>query len=139
MQGSNGRAPFRGIIPTALLLIAVPVVFIIIIKDTLALIYPGLTYVNDPSARFVGSTMGALFHLSCLISGALRPAIQSFKFRFSEFFQNLRCSVGFAFSCYWDDIRQDGMAFDLYLVIMLVNAGYGLYNLQVALKLLHII
>ena len=139
MQESNDRNPFRGILPTALLLIIVPIVFILIIEETLAVLYPQLTYVNAPSARFVGCAMGLLFHLSCMLTGLLRPSFRLFKYRVGEFFQNLRCSLGFALSCYWDDILQDGVAFDLYLLIILANVGYGLYNLQIALKLLHII
>lgn len=139
MQDNKQYSPYHGMLPTALLLIAVPVVFVLLLEVMLATFSPRLTYVNAPSARFVGCAMGLLFHLSCIIGGLLRPSFRAFTFRISEFFQNLRCSLGFALRCYWDDIKQDGVTFDVYLAIILANIGYGLYNLYIALELLHVI
>jgi hypothetical protein len=35
-----------------------------------------------------------------------------------EFFENVPVSLGYAFGCYWDDMKQDGVLFIIYAAII---------------------
>ena len=76
---------------------------------------------NEASARCLGCGMGSLFHLSFLISGVFTSSWRDVKYRVSEFFENLVVGVGYAFKTYWEDIREDGINFDLAFSVMIIN------------------
>ena len=139
MSESSNKSPYRGTLPTILALCAVPIVLAWLFEKTLLINQPFWAVVNRPSARFVGFGAGFVFQIICIMCGLLRDSFRIVRFRIKEFFENLPCSVGFAFQCYWEDIKSDGIVFDLYLLVILGTLGYSLYNLQVALKMLHII
>lgn len=136
MNSNKKYSPYHGIWVVILCMIAVPAVLTLIIDRTLAIVQPGYIRVNTPSARFVGCGLGFLFHLILIVGGALREPYETLKFRIQEFRENLAGSLSFALQCYWDDLRQYGMVFELCLLVILANLAYSLYNLQIALRLL---
>lgn len=139
MQNSGKRKPLHVTLLTALLLCAVPLALSWVIESVLNIAQPINTALNASSARSVGFALGFLFHLTCILGGLLREPFRSFKYRISEFFQDIHCSLRFAIEGYWENLWEDGFTFAAILLVMLATLGYSLYNLQIALKLLHLI
>jgi len=139
LQDHKTYSPYHGVWAVVLMLSIVPIALTWVIGLVLAVYQPHMSALNTASARFVGCGLGSIFHLACIIGGLLRDSFHTLCFRISEFFANLACSVSFAFQSYWDDMKQDGVVFDIYLLIILLTLANALYNLQVALKLLHFI
>lgn len=139
MQDHKTYSPYHGVWAVVLMLSIVPIALSWLIGIVLAVYQPQMPALNAASARCVGCGLGTVFHLACIIGGLLRESFRTLCFRISEFFANLACSASFAFQSYWDDMKQDGVVFDIYLLIILGTLANALYNLQVALKLLHFI
>ena len=115
-DGKN-ESPYRGIWVILLLLAVVPVVLYLVLLGPLMTWQTRFSReLNEASARVFGFGLGTVFHLSCLIGGSFRLAIQAVKKRVIDFFENVRVSLGFALECYWDDMRNDGVA----LILMLI-------------------
>lgn len=136
MDSNKKYSPYHGVWAIVLCMIAVPAAFTLIIDSTLKLLQPQYIVVNTPSARFVGCGLGFLFHLILILSSVLREPFEALKFRIREFRENMACSFSFALRCYWDDMKQDGVVFDIYLFIILANLAYSLYNMNIAFRLL---
>lgn len=139
MQDYKGYSPYHGVWVVALLLCAVPAVFALVIWLALSTYQPQYETMNGPTALCIGFGLGSVFHLSCIVVGMLRKPFRAVAFRVSEFFQNLACSPGFAFREYWEDVKQDGVAFDIYLLIILGTFGCAVANLMVALERLKLL
>ena len=74
---------------------------------------------NKTFACGVGFGLGTIFHLSCIVAGAFDEPFILLKRRVADFFENLTVSPSLAFRCYAQDIRDDGVTFTVYFLIML--------------------
>lgn len=128
-------SPYRGVLVVLLALILVPIALFLIIKSLLNG-YSRFTPAMDLlTAKVLGFGCGFLFHLSCMIGGAFTPAWRAVKYRIGEFFENLVVGVGYAFTTYWEDMRDDGVVLLLYLSVVAANLAIFLDGLFDALRL----
>lgn len=81
--------------------------------------------INSYYGQGFGYCLGALFQLSCYMSGVLKRPFSVVVERIKEFFQNLIVSFRFALHCYWDNLKTNGITFWVYLLITVFTILYG--------------
>ena len=118
MDDNKKYSPYHGCLVVLFFLIAVPLGLWAVIDGAMAYYRPEQAWINGPGARLIGFGLGSIFHLSCVVCGILRAPFRAVCYRVKEFFENLSVSVGYAFECYWDDMKQDGVLFILYAGII---------------------
>ena len=118
MDDNKQYSPYHGCLVVIFFLIAVPLALWGILDGAMAYFRPYDAWINGPGARFIGFGLGSIFHMSCIICGILRQPFRAVCYRVKEFFENLPVSLGYAFECYWDDMKQDGVLFIIYTAII---------------------
>lgn len=118
MDDNKQYSPYHGCLVVIFFLIAVPLALWGILDGAMAHFRPYDAWINGPGARFIGFGLGSIFHMSCIICGILRQPFRAVCYRVKEFFENLPVSLGYAFECYWDDLKQDGVLFIIYAAII---------------------
>ncbi len=78
---------------------------------------------NWATAKIFGCGSGILFHASCWLMGVFREDYLAMKTRLKELFANIVVSARMAFSLYWDDVKNLGLAFWIDFAIVALNAG----------------
>ena len=112
---------YKGIIPTCFLLIAIPIVAVVLLYFPMKMFLPSRKLLNLHTAKLLGHGIGFIFHLSCSIAGAFTTAREITKDRLREFKDNLSLSLIFAIKSYFFDMREKGVAYLIYVLIILVN------------------
>lgn len=131
MQDENKvQSPYRGFWVILLCLIGVPLATYFTVQGAVDMWSPFSARVNALTGRALGFGVGSLFHLTCLIGGLLKEPFRAVLYRLGEFKENLRVSVGFAFACYWDDMKSDGVVLLICLVIIGACAWLSLDAVQ---------
>ena len=126
-QGKK-QSPYHGVIQTCLLLISVPLILFLIIY----LIFD--KYQNLPQttnlygAMGIGFGVGVLFHISCVIAGLFKGLFAIVVRRFAEFFDNLSISFKFAIKLYYEDLKENGMVFWIYFIIISSYIALSIYG-----------
>ena len=115
----QGTIALPGLLVILICLIGVPLLIYWMLQSAIDALHPFSAKVNAATGQALGFGIGSLFHLTCLIGGLLSDPIRAVLFRMSEFVQNLRVSIPFAFSCYWDDMKSDGVVLLICMVIIL--------------------
>ena len=115
----QSQKPYRGFIPTCIALIGVPLLFFLLIRLWVNAGTPFPLPQNQRFAQGVGFGLGTVFHLSCIVAGAFTEPFLLLQRRIVDFFENLTVSPSLAFRCYAQDIRDDGVTFTVYFLIML--------------------
>lgn len=118
MDDNKQYSPYHGCLVVIFFLVAVPLALWGILDGAMAYFRPYDAWINGPGARFIGFGLGSIFHMSCIICGILRQPFRAVCYRVKEFFENLPVSLGYAFECYWDDMKQDGVLFIIYAAII---------------------
>ena len=115
------QSPYRGFLVIMALLILPPILCWGLVNSLLEEFSPWPDALDTATAKALGCGLGFLFHMICILCGALTDGWQALKYRIGEFIENLTIGVGYAFSSYWDDIRSDGVTFLLYGSVILTN------------------
>lgn len=79
-----------------------------------------------------GCSAGILFMISFTIAGGLSNSFSIMLARWVDFFQNIRISFGFALRSFFLHIKDEGMCFWAYMLVIaiqLAGAYYGISNL----------
>ena len=122
------KGPYYGVLQTCLILIIIPLIFILIIYGVFsyfkslseeAICYSTLTF---------GGTCGVLFHMIAIISGLFKGTFKVVINRISTFFQNVVLDIRLAFKIYFEDIKNEGIVFWIYLIIILSMIGLTIYG-----------
>lgn len=118
------KSPYRGLWVALLLMVGVPLVLYLLLRESFIKIIPGYTVeYKDTCARAIGLFLGTLFHLGCFISGAFENALEAVKNRMTDFRMNLSISFGFALKCYLEDMKSDGVVLIIILSIVIANCA----------------
>lgn len=122
MQNDNKhQSPYRGFWVVLLALILVPLVLFLIVKGALGNFSQFSPAMDLLTAKVIGLGCGSLFHLICIIGGVFTPSWRAVKYRIGEFFENLTVGVGYAFTTYLEDMREDGVTLLIYLLPVAIN------------------
>ena len=87
------------------------------------------THVNWYYGFGFGCATGFLFMICFIIAGGMKNSTHILIERWVDFFENLRISLGFAFSSLFTHIKNEGMAFWLYILLMAAQIGVSYYCL----------
>ena len=82
----------------------------------------GSPVLNEPAARALGFCIGTVFDLMCIICGAFKQHSDAVVKRVLAFFGNLKVGPGFALTCYFEDIKNDGAVYLVILTATLLTA-----------------
>lgn len=118
MDDNKKYSPYHGCWVVFLLLIGVPLALYAVVAAAISFYQPQFARINPASARCIGCLLGSVYHMSCIISGLLRDPWRALCYRVKEFFENLPCGLPFAFRCYWEDMKSDGVLFIPYTAII---------------------
>lgn len=113
MNDSEYKSPYKGIIISLFFIIGAPVVCYFFIYTILE--WNDYHKQVELTARVIGSGVGVCLHLGMIIQGMLSESWRVVKARVCEFFANLTIGVGFAFGEYFRDLKQNGVAFIIYI------------------------
>ena len=117
------KSPYKGALLVSFLFLAVPcaaTAFFYIVFRNHQSFSRELTFAG---ARSCGFAVGLAFHLMCVFTGVLKEGAAALKARLVEFKENLAVSLPFALKNYLFDIKNDGMTFTLYSLLILLCSG----------------
>lgn len=115
------QSPYRSFWVVFSLMILIPIGFFLLVNALMMEYSPYSDELDYATARALGFGLGFLFHMICLLSGVFTPGWEAVKFRLREFFENLIVGVGYAFTTYLEDMRNDGITFILYMSVVAAN------------------
>lgn len=123
------KSPYKGIIISCFVLLAVPVALYFLLKYVIVGCQPKYDYeINKYTAMALGFGSGFLFQFTCIISGMFKGTFSVVLKRIIGFFGNLTVSFKFACKMYHDDFVEDGAVFWILLVVIgstLFTSIYG--------------
>ena len=67
--------------------------------------------------------------MACIIAGIFKGTIVVIIKRIKEFFETLNISFKLAIKSYFDNVKEDGLVFYIYFIIVGTNLGLALYGL----------
>ena len=130
------QSPYRGFWVLILILILVPFGLYSIVNAVLEEYSPYSAALDAATARALGCGFGFLFHMICILSGVLTDGWLAVKYRIGEFIENLIVGVGYAFTTYLEDMRDDGVTFILYFSVIVTNFAIMADGIRDAIALL---
>lgn len=112
----NGKnvSPYKGVFLTAFFLIVAPLFF----SFTLDIFFGNDTQIEILTIIVFGFGMGIFFDLGCIIAGLMTGTFSIVKARVADFFDDLVVSFKFAVQSYFNNIKENGIVFWIYLSIM---------------------
>ncbi|MGM9631495.1 MAG: hypothetical protein ACI3XL_00180 [Eubacteriales bacterium] len=120
----QNKTPYRGHFVAYIAMVFVPLVFTWIFYVSIMTFQSQYSReFNWASAKTAGCGIGVLYHLSCLITGAFSHDFKIVKNRLKEFFSDLFVSAKLAFEWYFEDIKTNGLAFWLDMLVIIINAS----------------
>ena len=127
-EGKN-KSPYYGVWQSALLMIVAPVAMYFFFK------IPFVTYskmskeeIHCCSLAF-GCGVAFLFQFSCVQAGLFKGTLKVVINRLKEFFGNLSISVKFAYKYYFENIKEEGVVFWIFFVIITTTLGVTLFGI----------
>ena len=121
------RSPYRGILFTLIMLIGVPVGLYFFLKLILTVGVPYRDYdLNKYTAQALGFGCGFLFQMCCILCGLFTPSFRAVAKRVGNFFGNLIVSFKFAITIYFDEVKEDGVVFWIYLFIVVSTLYFSI-------------
>lgn len=131
----NEKSSLASTLLSFLFLLIVPAVLSFIIYFLYSVHGKYSDEINYYYGQGFGYCLGALFHLSCYMMGVLTRPFLVVVGRIKEFFQNLVVSWKFAFRCYFDNLKTNGITFWMYLLITALTTYYGIDGMMHLIEL----
>lgn len=127
-EGKN-KSPYYGVWQTALLLTAAPFLMTLFFKA----IFDKYSKMTDPQILFSAMAFGCgvafMFQLTCIIAGLFKGTLTVVIKRLKEFFGNLSISAKFAFKYYFENIKEEGIVFWIFFVIIGSTLGATIFGI----------
>ena len=134
-NGNKKKSPYSGLWVHILLLVGTPlvlfaIIYYLIMKNHLSgkelAIYTSLTFAYG---------LGFVIQISCAFAGAFKGSLKVIFKRIREFFDDLIISFKYAVKSYFDNIKNDGVLFWIYLYIILGTLAIAIFSAYKYLKL----
>ena len=116
------RSPYHGVWVICTIMIAVPLVLFAIVYYAMRAKGSETIYACLHTSLALGFALGSLVHLSFAIVGLFRGTFSVVINRWADFFANAKISFKCAVGWHWQSIKQDGIVFWLYLIIIVATA-----------------
>ncbi len=130
------KSPYHGILIACIVLALVPLVLYGIVRVAIFQYQTQFSdELNEASSKLFGFGTGMLFHLSCIIAGALKEPFAIVVNRVKDFFSNLKFSFKVAWTCYKFDIQSNGVAFWIIFAVMIANVCLFIDGLATIIEL----
>ena len=121
----NGKEkkPYNGMAIICIILTILPVAIFILFYNVIMRWQPKQPYeLNLASAQALGFGTGLMLQACFALSGAFQECKQVVKDRMSEFKDNASLSLGFAIKNYFKDMKEGGIAYLVYMVLIITTA-----------------
>ena len=112
------KSPYHGVLLSSLLLISVPVLLFLLFKYVIMKYQDFEKDFNTYSAMVIGFGVGFIFQFSCVFAGLTKGTLSVVVRRVANLFDDLSISVKYAFKCYLADIKENGIVFWIYFIIV---------------------
>ena len=112
------KSPYHGVLLSSLLLISVPLLLFLLFKYVIMKYQRFEEDFNTYSAMVIGFGVGFIFQFSCVYAGLTKGTLSVVIRRVANFFDDLSISIKYAFKCYIDDIKENGIVFWIYFIIV---------------------
>ena len=112
------KSPYHGVVLSSLLLAGVPSFLFIWIYHLISKYQNFNQDFNMYSAMVIGFGVGFIFQFACVFAGLTKGTLKVVIRRVSELFSNLTISPKFAFRCYIADVKENGIVFWIYFIIV---------------------
>lgn len=135
----NGKEknPNNGMAVICIILTVLPVAIFILFYNVIMKLQPKQPYeLNLASAKVLGFGVGLMLQACFALSGAFQESKQAVKDRMSEFRDNVSLSLGFAIKNYLKDMKEYGIAYLIYMVLIIVTAILTIDGLLTAIAYL---
>ena len=135
----NGKEkkPYNGMGIICIILTVLPVAIFILFYNVIMRWQPNQPYeLNLASAKALGFGVGLMLQACFALSGAFQESKQAVKDRMSEFRDNASLSLGFAIKNYLKDMKEYGIAYLVYMVLIIVTAILTIDGLVTAIAYL---
>ena len=129
-ENGTKYSPYRGVFLTSFFLIIAPLFFCF----TIDIFMGNDTTIENLTIFVFGFAMGILFDLGCIIAGLMKGTFDVVKERVKTFFEDLIISIRFALESYFNDIKENGIVFWIYLSIMVATVWLFILGLQELIK-----
>lgn len=129
-EGKN-RSPYKGVLLVCLVQILGPLLMYFLFRLAVGYYQDFSAYISKCECVAFAYGIGTVISLCFAISGGWTVPFAAVCSRISDFFTNMAVSPGFAFSCYWRDMKVNGVVFILYFgifvfeLLLTVNAVYS--------------
>ncbi len=128
MNPEKTKSPYYGVFSSSIFLIGFTALMIFIFD----LIFHKLAGLQGLERRYsalcFGSLVGDMFYISCCIAGLLKGKFKVVVNRIKEFKENLAISFKFAIKYYWENIKEEGIAFWIYFIVIFANFALTIYS-----------
>jgi hypothetical protein len=112
------KSPYHGVLLSSLLLISVQVLLFLLFKYVIMKYQDFEKDFNTYSAMVIGFGVGFIFQFSCVFAGLTKGTLSVVVRRVANLFDDLSISVKYAFKCYFADIKENGIVFWIYFIIV---------------------
>lgn len=135
----NGKEQktYHGVFGSCLILILIPLLLFTIVYLCLRSDHRGTPESNLYFALMVGVGAGGLFQLSCVLAGLTKGTFKVVVNRIKEFIENLQIGFKFSFKYYIENIKNYGLVFWIYFLIIGTTWGITIYGLIKSLQYYH--
>ena len=112
------KSPYHGVLLSSIILIIVPIAIYLLFNYYITKYQKFEEEFNAYSAVVLGFGVGFIFQFSCVIAGLTKGTLSVVLSRIGELFSNLSISPRFALKCYIADIKENGIVFWIYFIII---------------------
>ena len=127
-EGKN-KSPYSGFWQCCVILLIVPLIIFALIYFAFDRFSSFSNELNIYSSIAIGFGTGFLFQLSCIIAGLFKGMFMVVVHRICTLFSDLRISRKIAIRIYIEDLKENGVVFWGYLLIILITLGISVFGI----------
>lgn len=117
-QMGKEKSPYHGVLINCIFLSGVPTFFYLLVRSVI-MKYQDFEYdFNNYSSMVIGFGAGFLFQISCVVAGLTKGTFSVVVRRVANLFEDLSVSFRFAIKFYISDIKENGIVFWIYFLLI---------------------
>lgn len=120
-MSEENKGPYHGVIVCCLILILGPILLTLFLKHFINIWEHKPSEINHLTAIVLGYGVGCLMDISYILLGFMNKPFQAVKIRIKELIEDLKISKKLALKGYIFNIKEEGIVFWIYLIIMIIT------------------